>query len=415
LTETLKLSSKDIKSWLERETSSLFIPIHSKAQKLFQEMRKSLANLSNACRMLFENSEKEIEKKNAKTFSRAKALNKLARLFIERISKVKIPDKVTYDSLDAFIQETHKAFLVTDIDVRNWFPRISPFFILDRRKFQLIFDRSKDQLKDLNNFLTKEYVKTKTLEETFQLIDNLHTLEQNLVNLDGQKKKTTTEKAQFEKEIAETQRKIAELKNSGSLGQLNQVNTEIDAVSAEVKQNLQHLHKPFIKLRSLTLHGEGSGLTPQELAKLNQYVESPFDALATEESGHMLLNQILQKLIKLMTDGKLQLKPEKTRKAEQVIDGITNKNSLVSIHKRSTDLMLRRKRLCTSSDVAETERTLLKLREQLSELERRRKITEDGQTVLERTITETAEKIKHHKASIEKNIFSFMNKAVLVE
>ena len=158
LPEAVKFSSKEIKGWLERETGSLFIPIHSKAQKLFQEMKKALANLSDSCRMLLENSGKEMEKRSAKTFSRAKALNKLARLFTERISKIKTPEKVTYDSFSEFVQETKKALLVTDIDVRNWFPHVSPFFILDRRKFQLVFDRSKDQLKELDNFLTKEYV-----------------------------------------------------------------------------------------------------------------------------------------------------------------------------------------------------------------------------------------------------------------
>ena len=415
MSETLKFSSKDIKSWLEHETSALSAPIQSKAQKMFQEMKKALANLSDSCRMLLENSGKEMEKRSAKTFSRAKALNKLARLFTERISKIKTPEKVTYDSFSEFVQGTQKALLVTDIDVRNWFPHVSPFFFLDRRKFQLVFDRSKDQLKELDNFLTKEYVKTETLEETYQLIEDLHALEQNLVNLDRQKNTAKSEEAQLEKEIDETQKKIADLKNSGSLGQLNQVHIEISALTAEIKQNLQHLQKPFIKLQSLTLHGEGSGLTPEELAKLNQYLENPFDALATEEAEHPILNQILQKLAKLTADGKLQLKPEKTRKAEHVIGNIISGNSLTDIHQKSTGLMKRRQQLSTSIDVTETEKNVSRLREQMAELERKKRIVEDRQVVLERTCVETTEKIRSHKTEIEKNIFSFMNKTVLIE
>jgi len=415
LSETAKFSSKDIKSWLEHETSALSAPIQSKAQKMFQEMKKALANLSDSCRMLLENSGKEMEKRSAKTFSRAKALNKLARLFTERISKIKTPEKVTYDSFSEFVQETQKALLVTDIDVRNWFPHVSPFFILDRRKFQLVFDRSKDQLKELDNFLTKEYVKTETLEETYQLIEDLHALEQNLVNLDSQKNTAKSEEAQLEKEIDETQKKIVDLKNSGSLGQLNQVHIEISALTAEIKQNLQHLQKPFIKLQSLTLHGEGSGLTPEELAKLNQYLENPFGALATEETGHPILNQVLQKLAKLTADRKLQLKPEKTRKAEHVIGNIISGNSLTDIHQKSTGLMKRRQQLSTSIDVTETEKSVSRLREQMAELERKKRIVEDHQVVLERTCVETAEKTRSHKNEIEKNILSFMNKTVLIK
>jgi hypothetical protein len=415
LSEIAKFSSKDIKSWLERETSALSAPIQSKAQKLFQEMKKELANLSNSCRMLLENSGKEIEKRNARVYSRAKALNKLARLFTERISKIKIPERITYDSFGEFVHETQKALLVTDVDVRNWFPRISPFFILDRRKFQIVFERSKYQLKELDNFLTKEYVKIKAQEETSQLVDDLQALEQNLANLGGQKNTAKSEKAQLEKETAEIQQKITCLKNSGSLGQLNQVHIEISALTAEIKQNLQHLQKPFIKLQSLTLHGEGSGLTPEELAKLNRYLENPFDALATEEAEHPILNQILQKLAKLTADGKLQLKPEKTRKAEHVIGNIISGNSLTDIHQKSTGLMKRRQQLSTSIDVTETEKNVSRLREQMAELERKKRIVEDRQVVLERTCVETTEKIRSHKNEIEKNIFSFMNKTVLIE
>ena len=180
MSETLRFSSRDIRGWLERETGSVFIPVHTRAQKLTDEMRRTLDSLSEVSKMLMDNSAKEIEKRNMKTYRRARALNRLARLFYERMRQLKVPDKVSYDSFSQFLQELQKAFTVTDVDVRNWFPRISPFFILDRRRFMAIFEKAKESLKDLQNFLTKEYVKTKTLEETFQLIDKLFDLEQLL-------------------------------------------------------------------------------------------------------------------------------------------------------------------------------------------------------------------------------------------
>jgi len=42
LSDVAKFSSKDIKGWLERETGSIFIPVHAKAQKLLNEMKKVL-------------------------------------------------------------------------------------------------------------------------------------------------------------------------------------------------------------------------------------------------------------------------------------------------------------------------------------------------------------------------------------
>jgi hypothetical protein len=415
LVESAKLSSKDIRNWLERETGPLLVPIHAKALKLLDEMRRTLESLLDSSKMLLDNSQKEIEKRNARTYQRARALNKLARLFVDRMRQIEVPDKVNYDEFQGFVQETQKAFLVTDVDVRNWFPRVSPFFILDRRKFLAVFERARLLVKELDNFLTKDYVKAKTLERTFQLVDKLQNLEQQLQTLGDQKARAETEKAHVESEIAQTQRTMAELKGKGGLDQLSQMDTEIRALSNEVRQSLQHLQKPFIKLQSLALHGEGSGLTPEELSKLNQYIEDPFKALANEEASYPLLRQILEKMTRALYEGKLKLKPEKIRKAEQVTENILIKNSVAALHERSMKATTLHRQLSTSAEVTETGRSLLKLGEQLDGLERKRRTIEGEQIALERVCKETAEKIQNHKAEIEKNVFDFTNKRIQLQ
>src|SRR5665647_3207176 len=91
-------------------------------------------------KMLFDTSSKEIERRNMKVYNRARALNKLTRLFLDRLKKLNPPEQVTYDTLSRYVQETQKVMLVTDIDIKNWFPRISPFFIMDRRKFLAVYE-----------------------------------------------------------------------------------------------------------------------------------------------------------------------------------------------------------------------------------------------------------------------------------
>lgn len=415
MTEIVKCSSKDIKGWLERETGPLLVPIHSKAEKLLDEMRKCADSLSSNSRMLLDNSQKEIEKRNMKTYKRARALNKLACIFVDRTRQINVPEDVTYDSFQKFVQDTQKAFAVTDVDVRNWFPMVSPFFILDRRRFQAVFERAKLTLKELDGFLTKDYVKAKTLERTFQLIEKLHALEQQLQSFKEQKTKADGEKVEVEKEIAETQRRIAEARRKGGLDQLSQMDAEIHSMSAEVKQSLQHLQKPFIKLQSLALHGEGSGLTPDELNKLDQYITYPFQALATEPPNHPMLRQILEKLDRAMSEDKLKLKPEKTRKAEQVMENILAKNSLTGLHEKSMKTITLHRQLSSSDQVTETGKNLLKLEEQLDAFERKRKVIEGERITLERTCTETTEKIRNHRAEIEKNVLDFTSKRIQLE
>jgi hypothetical protein len=414
LSEAMRFSSKDIKGWLQSETGSIFVPVHAKAQKLLDDLREWLESLADVSKTLLDNSGKEIEKRNMKTYRRARAINKLARLFVDRMRQTKVPDKVSYDSLHEFVQETQRAFAVIEVDVRNWFPRVSPYFILDRRKFLVVFEKSKESLKTLSDFLTKEYVKTKTLEETFQLVDELQALEVQLANLSGLRKKVEGEKALVENEIFETRQKMADLKSKGGISQLDEIGLEIEVLNVEAKHSLQHLQKPFVKLQSLTIHGGGTGLTPEEFKKLNHYLENPFEAFATEGTGHPLLRQILEKLDRSMSEGKLKLKPEKTRKAKQAIDNIMNKNSLTGLHQKCIDVMIQKSQLSASEKVAETRSGLSRLQGHLESLERRSKSVESEENAIEKAYSETWEEIRNRKSQIEKNIFGFMGKRVQI-
>jgi hypothetical protein len=415
LMSELVISSKEIGSWLERETKSTFIPVHSKAQKLLGEMRKTLENLEDVSKMLLDNSGKEIEKRNMKTYKRARALNKLGRLFTERMHKMKVPEKVTYDSFHDFVNHAEKAFNVTDVDVRNWFPKISPFFILDRRRFLLIFEKSKDSLKDLRDFLNKEYVKTKTLEETFQAIEKLLALEHDLASLEEKIAGIQKEKSLVEKEIVDRKQRLADLRGQGSMSQLIQTRKEISALSKDVKHNLRHFKKPFLKLQSMASRGGGSGLTPEELNKLRQYMESPFQAFATEETGHPILSQILIKLDRLVSEEKLKLKSDKARKAQQDIGDINSKNSLSNLHQRCRDAMSRRTQLSTSQEVAKTQEDISTLHKEIEDLIRKKEVVETKESVAESTHTEISEKIQNHKSDIEKNVMDFLNQRVRVQ
>lgn len=414
MSEPQKFSSKEVKVWLERETGSLFNPIHTKARKQVEEMSKSINNLGETSKMLLDNSGKEIDKRNMKTYKRARALNKLAKLWTDRTHQLNTPEKVTYENFSTLVQETQKAFVLIEMDIRVYFPRISPFFILDRRKFLSVFEKTKLIQRDLENFQTKEYVKTKTLEETYQLIDELSTLEGKLAELSTTKLGVENEISTIQKAIAETAKKTADLKTMGEIGQLSQTGNEIETLTSEAKHRLQYLQKPFIKLQALATHGSGSGLTPEEYTKLGQYLENPFEALSTEETGYPLLKQILEKLRRNIVEDKLKLKPEKARKAEQTINNIINSDSLATLYKQCKDAMTRKTQLSKSEAVAATQKDLTKLCEHSENLARKRGVLETEEITTSRNCQEIAEKIRNVKREIEKNVLSFMDRKITV-
>ncbi|MBT0158702.1 hypothetical protein G4O51_01820 [Candidatus Bathyarchaeota archaeon A05DMB-2] len=412
MSETAHYSTTEIRSWLEKQTSSILSPVQAQAKRLRDDLNMAVQSVAEVAKLLLDNSAKEIERRNMRVYNRARALNKLARLFLDRLKKLTVPDEVTYDSLSRYAQDVQKVFVVTDIDIKNWFPRISPFFIMDRRRFLSVHEKAKQSLAVLNDFLSKEYIKTKTLEETFQLINSLHNLENELVGLEEEKKRLMSERVPIEQEIEELERKIAQLKSDGPVDQLFTVEAEIEQLNKELKHKLRHLQKPFIKVQALALHGGGAGLTPDELNTLNMYLEQPFKALSTEETGYPMLKQVLEKLARLMTEDKLKLKSDKARKAEQVVNDIVKMNSLAKIHSRCVEVAFRERQILSSTKMEEIKSDLSTLQTQVERLRARKASVEAHEAVKERAYNETLDKIAGTKRAIEKNVYTSLGQKI---
>jgi hypothetical protein len=413
LAET-SFSSNKIKAWLETETKEILEPVHNKAVQLRDEMNLALQNETEASKMLLESSNREIERRNMRVYNRARALNKLAHLFLDRLKKIVVPEQISYDSLNKFSQDNQKIFMVADVDIKNWFPRISPFFIMDRRRFLTIHEKAKITLAQLNDFVTEEYVKTKTIEETFQLIDELNNLENHLNGIEAQLEDIKSERIPLEKEIADLEQKVLNLKSKGPIDKLNLVDAEIESLEKEAKHYMRHLQKPFIKIQALSTHGGGSGLTSDELAKLEQYLEKPFEALATEKDGYPLLKEILQKLLRLLDEDKLKLKADKARKAKKATANILKRNSLASLQVRCKEMGARKHAILDSEKLDENRRNLSEFQEQIEQLNARKASVESHEAVKEHEKIDLQEKLRNQKNTIEANIFSFLEKKIQI-
>ncbi len=413
MSEVLRISSTDVKSWLERKTNPTLIPIHEKARRLLNEMESELEGITETSKMLLESSNREIEKKSKKTFGRARALQKLAKIFIKRMGQIEVPEEVSYVSLHDFTEQTQKAFLATEVDIKNWFSRISPYFILDRRKFQAVFEKAKNSLKDLQMFIKDEYVKTEILEKTFQLIDDLTEYKDQLENLKAQKEKIQSEKGSFAERTKQTEEKIEKLKNRETLSQIEQINKEIKGLRKDVKRRFRHLRKPFMKFQRLLIrHG---GLTPAESKKLGHYIKKPLRAFATEEEGYPNLKKILREVNDSIDNGKLNLKRSRRRKAKEDIAKILDTDSLVDLHQKCREITVKKKQLAASSETEETRRNLRRLRNKLKQTKRMKKRVELEEERVDRNLKETQKTIEDYKDEVEKNVFNFLGKRISID
>ncbi|MGD6808129.1 MAG: hypothetical protein ACQCN3_00360 [Candidatus Bathyarchaeia archaeon] len=414
MTETTQFTTITLKEWIEKETNTTLTPVQSQAKKLRDEMNQSILSLNEVCESLLENSTKEIEKRNMKVYNRARALNKLAHLFIDRLKKLAPPEQVTYDSLSKYTAETQKAMIVTEIDVKNWFPRISPFFIMDRRKFLTAYDKTKQTFNTLNEFVIKEYVKTKTLEETIQMIGDLQVLEKKLEGLKAEIDNIKGERLPIEQEIAGLEQKTGELTTAGPIDQLNLVNNDIEALSNDLKNNLRHFQKPFIKMQAMATSGGGGGITPDELRMIGLYLDKPFEALASEEDGYPTLKEILEKLQNMLKEDKLKLKPDKARKAEQSITEVLGNNMLNSVQEKSKSLSRQKDQLLASARMDEIKRNISAFEDQKDQLKAKKTSVEAHEAVKKREYQDLQSDISNRKRAIERNISAAFTKTIQI-
>ncbi len=413
MSETLEIPLEDIREWLEQETIPIVEPLEEEGRRLLDGVKAKLDDILETSDKLLDDAEKEIAKGSRKKYRRAKVMYKLARNISEMIDEITIPDEISRESLDTLCDELGKTLEKVGRERWKWFPVISPYFIIDRRRFDVALKRALDSLQELRSFSSDEYEKTKTVEDAFSIIEKLHQSLGELDKVEEHKKKTELRKEVLEKKITENQRKITAIQDQNEIVELGQINEKIEELEEKVKHNLRHLQKPFLKFQSL-VQSPSYSLFLDETKKLDEYLSNPFEALATEEEGYPMLKRILQKMDDAIAQGKLKLKKSRLRKAKDQTRNILYKNTLLSLHQSCKEALSKKQQLSTSGIITKSRNELAQLQKNLRDLQKRKKLRDSRGAVLERQIKETLEKIEDQKKELEKIVLELTNKNVQV-
>jgi len=414
MSQTSQVPLLNIKEWIQKETAQTIEPLKNKGESLLNEIRERLDEAIKASEKLIEKSESEIEKSNPKTYRRAKLANKFARSLTETMKRVTVPDKLSYANLQTLYISLEKMQATVDQERRMLYPYISPYFILDRRWLDAHLKRTADILQELRNFLTQKYAKAKTADDAIAEADKLlQSLTEAKENETHTKQMELREKF-LEDALAENRQKMALIQDKAELAELVKTNEKTEELRESVKHNLRHLQKPFFKLQSLA-RGSRVALPLDEAKRLSDYLNDPFEALATEEEGHPMLRRILRKVDDAINQGRLKLKSSRLRKAQEQIDDILNRNALSSLQQSCAEAYNLRKQLLTSESVASSQNELAQLQKESRELQRRIELVTSRKTALVNERKGLQEKIEHQKRELEKMVFQLTNKTVQIK
>jgi len=350
-----------------------------------------------------------MDKNSPKTYRFARNANKFGENLIEAVKAVVIPDDFNYEKLYAFYQNLERANASLEQLRRSAYPYISPYFIFDRRRLDVSLKRQFDITKELHEFLTTKYIKAKTVEQAYSLVDRLvQTLNENRQNEENKKLNQDRQNA-IERELTEVQQKITQVQSKTELNELMKLNQQISDLRDNVKHRLRYLQKPFFKLQSIARGGEVP-VPPDELHKVDDYLRDPLVALAEENDGYPALKSVLNRLDIAMEQNKMKLKSTRLRKAHDQMHELLDKASLADLQTKSKEALAQRKKLLTSETVTASETELANLQNRLKELQKENEFAVSKSKSLQAEGARLQERTEHLKKELEKNILQLTNK-----
>lgn len=413
MSETLTIPLNSVYEWLEQETVSLFDPIRAEAEKLLQDIQSRLGDLTDSCTKLLEDAGKEVDKRNRKTYQRAKFLYKLAENFIDLIENITSPEVISEKNLMEFSEEIKNMLKTIDQERTKWFKAISPYFILSRRRFDATLKRVDDSFQIFNNFIIEDYNKVGNAESVKTKVSELQDYLTELEKYEKGKKARIQKKDNLEKKIIKSGQKLQDIQCNNEVVELAQTNLKINELTKTIKHELRHIQKPLLKFQTL-VNNPGYSLIPDANLKLEEYLNDPFLALATEKEGYPLLRIILQKIDAALDNKKLKLKSSRFRKAKNQIIHIAQKSGLEELQKECIIFYNKKQKLVNSSTINEIKDEKTELNNSLNDLKRKMNFLETRDSMIEKKHNIAKKRVNEQKTDLEKIVSELSSKKIQI-
>ena len=411
MSDTIEIPLNNVNEWLNKETTPIVEPLRVEAKKLLEDTKSKLDDLLEACDKLLEDAEKELGKGSRKTYRRAKVLHKLADKFADLIEEVTIPEEINGKTLNQTSEQIEKTLKTIGIERAKWFRAIAPYFIMTRRRFDFALKRTDDSFKNFTDFLSEDYTKAETVEGLSSKVEDLRLSFTDLSKLEKAKEVRNQKKALLEKRMEKNTQTLQKIQSKGEVVELAQQNQKIEELAIKVKYELRHLQKPLLKFQTL-VNNPGYSLLPEAATKLEEYLTTPFEALATEKEGYPLLKNILQKIDMALDNKKMKLKPSRMRKAKGQIANINEKSTLLSLQKNCSEALNKKRELSTSGAISESRDKRAGLQNRLKDLQMRKRILEARDARFEKQHKEARIRVKEQKRALEKIVSDLSGKNV---
>jgi DNA repair exonuclease SbcCD ATPase subunit len=393
------MSIQEFRNWFEKETTNIVKPLDKEANGLIEDVKKKIRQAQEACEGLIKECEREIEK--GKAYHRSRVAKKLAQLFIDTLNNVHFPESISHKTTEILVKDLKKALSTIERERNIWFSRISPLFIMARRKIDVVLSRLYESVEKLESFTSERYVKAKNVTDCITAADNIAELQNELLKIEREKNETESTISSVDKQIEETKQKILNIQQKDEVKTLIAINRQAKELDRKVKRELQYLQKPFVKLQNL-YHSGTVSIPTEELEKLNEYLAHPSSTLAKEEQGYPVCKKILQRVNEAIKQEKLKIKTSRQKKALDQIDAILKNDSLSELQRQCTQVYQQRKQLLATGSIATFKNQTTNLKASFKELERQKEHLISKLSNLQNSHKEKKDRLETRKKELEK-------------
>lgn len=228
------MSVQEFRRWFEKETSNIVKPLDKEANGLIEDVKKRISQVQDACKGLIKESEREIEK--GKAYRRARVAKKLAQFFIDTLNNIKFPQQIFFKITDELTKSLKKALSAIERERNIWFQRISPMFIMSRRRIDAVLSRLFESVEKLDSFTSGKYARARTVTDCFIATDNIDELKNELEKIEKEKKDTESAISSVNKEIETTKQKILSIQQKEEMKKLMEITHQAKELNRRVKQ-----------------------------------------------------------------------------------------------------------------------------------------------------------------------------------
>jgi len=394
----IELALDDVEPWLDDRMSSALKPLLREWEGLRKDVEKAIREARDACERIREEGEKCLSDKDHRKHKPGKAALRFYRMISGVLEAVKTPSELSVRAITDCQRSLARVYNAIGREWSGLLAQMEPYMIRARRKLKGVWRKIGGLVRDMDALVAK-CQPLELRDEVSSSLSRIRKLLSELEAIRGEIGMTSLKEEEVKKELEELLKAKEALEKSEAISRLKAVEERLEALRIEVRTELRHAWKPFIKLRSSASSGAVS-LSPDELGALEAYLSDPASALAEDGEGYPSLRSLLLKLEDALERGLITLKASKAEKLRRWLDEALE-GSLSSLQNECRKAIRDLEEMRNSGEVQEALRKLRGLEDRISELEKKAEMLRSKANSLRSREKGLVKKIGAEVASLE--------------